>query len=77
MTFKTILYLAYYIPEGINFDPVKYVKETFSRAGYACGINFDPLTRLDIFSTSNHMFKIIFAPLLIFDAVIGSKVEQS
>ena len=24
------------LPGGINFDPVKYVKETYSRAGYAC-----------------------------------------
>ena len=31
------------LPWDINFDPVKYVKETLSRVGYACEKNFDPL----------------------------------
>ena len=26
----------------MNFDPVKYVKESLSRVGYACETNFDP-----------------------------------
>ena len=30
---------------GMNFDPVKYVKETFSRVGYACDMNYYPFTR--------------------------------
>ena len=33
------------LPRGINFDPVKYVKETLSRVEYACEMNFDSLSR--------------------------------
>ena len=39
-----------YIPDGMNFDPVKCVKETFSRAGYAYRMNFDPPARRHICS---------------------------
>ena len=46
----------------MNFDPVKYAKEIFSRVG--CEMNFDPLTRRNIFSRcSDHAFKMNFAPL--------------
>ena len=38
------------IPDGMNFDPVKCVKETFSRAGYAYRMNFDPPARRHICS---------------------------
>ena len=37
-----------YITRG--FEPVKYLKETFSRVGHACEINFDPLARHNEFS---------------------------
>ena len=30
---------------GMNIDPVKYVKETLSRVGYACEMKFDPFAR--------------------------------
>ena len=33
---------------GIDFDPLKYVKETASRVVYACEMNFDPLARQSI-----------------------------
>ena len=38
------------IPRDINFDPIKYVKETLLRVEYACQINFDPLARRFPFS---------------------------
>ena len=50
----------------LNFYLVKFAKETLSRVGNACEINFDPL-----------VFKMKFDPLSIFDAIIGSKVEQN
>ena len=34
----------------VNIDPVKYVKETLSRVGHVCEINFDPLARHNEFS---------------------------
>ena len=37
---------------GMNFDPVKHVKKTFSRAGYACKMNFDALAK-------RHMFRVV------------------
>ena len=37
---------------GMNFDPVKDVKETLSLVEYACEMNFDPLARHYIFSGS-------------------------
>ena len=43
----------------MNFDPVKYSKETFSRIEYACGTNFDPLARRFLF------FGLFSYPLLI------------
>ena len=33
---------------GIDFDPLKYVKETASRVVNACEMNFDPLARQSI-----------------------------
>ena len=45
----------------MNFDPVKYVKETFSCDEYVYEINFDPLARRHIFS--HHVFKMKFDPL--------------
>ena len=38
------------LPDGMNFDPVKCVKETFSRAGYTYRMNFDPPARRHICS---------------------------
>ena len=46
--FLSVIILLY-ITEGTNFDPLKYVKETLSRVGYVCEINFDPLARHYIF----------------------------
>ena len=43
------------IPGGMNFDPVKRVKETLSRVGYACEMNFDPLARHLIVSGCSHI----------------------
>ena len=37
-------------PEGMKFGSVKYVKETLSRVGYVCEMNFDPFARHKIFS---------------------------
>ena len=34
----------------MKFGPVEYVKETLSRVGYVCEMNFDPFARLHIFS---------------------------
>ena len=48
-----------FVPEGMNFDPVKYVKETSSHVEYACDLNLDPLARHFIFSrSSDHVFKM-------------------
>ena len=44
------LRLYFMVPDGMNFDPVKCVKETFSRAGYANRMNFDPPARRHICS---------------------------
>ena len=38
------------VPWGKNIDPEKFVKETLSRVGYVCEMNFDPLARHKIFS---------------------------
>ena len=46
---------------GMNFDPVKYVKEILSRVGYTCEMNFDPLLIFDA----------------IVEPTVGSKVEQT
>ena len=40
---------------GMNFDPVKYVKDALSRVEYACGMNFDPLAKRHIFSGYFHI----------------------
>ena len=74
----------------MNFDPVKCVKETISRVGYACEMNFDPLARHLILSGYSQItcskwtlihFQIVrkmnFDPFSVFDAIIGTKVEQS
>ena len=47
----------------INFDSVKYVKETLSCYGYASEMNFDPLARRRLFPGVSHMFTTKFDPL--------------
>ena len=54
---------------------IQYVEETLLRAGYAREIIFDPLAIYILGLFSHHVFKMKFDPLLIFDAIIGTKVE--
>ena len=78
------------IPDGMNFDPVKCVKETFSRAGYAYRMNFDPPARRHICSGDSQITclkwslvhfqiaaKMNFAPLSYQWLHRKSKVDQS
>ena len=64
-----------YIARG--FDPVKYLKEAFSRVGYACEMNFDPFTRHHIFSFFFLTSRVENAPLLYLWLHRKSKVDQS
>ena len=74
----------------MNFDPVKYVKETTSHEGYICEMNFDPLARQNICSSySLTMFskfslihfqvicKMNFDPFFSVETIIGTQVKQS
>ena len=78
------------IPDGMNFDPVKCVKDTFSRAGYAYRMNFDPPARRHICSGDSQITclkwslvhfqiaaKMNFAPLSYQWLHRKSKVDQS
>ena len=82
--------LRFEIPDGMNFDPVKCVKETFSRAGYAYRMNFDPPARRHICSGDSQITclkwslvhfqiaaKMNFAPLSYQWLHRKSKVDQS
>ena len=78
------------VPDGMNFDPVKCVKETFSRAGYAYRMNFDPPARRHLCSGDPQITclkwslvhfqiaaKMNFAPLSYQWLHRKSKVDQS
>ena len=70
----------------MNFDPVKFVRETLLRVRDACEMNFDQLTRHLAYLLTDHALRMKFDPLLhcseknfdpFLKTIIGTKMDQS